>query len=301
MADRRPAASGLGALVAGVLVAASAWTAAPAAADGLDADTRVADWDTAAATLGTAGSLWEPRWRAGLRQEGRIRVVADTLAFANGAVIAGDTAAAARYGRGERSFRIAEKWADTGWAAEPAFTTSTAKVETVALRLGSPGMRTTVRATVYADCFEQPADADPEPVPRGFRCTRADVLRTGGYLVMTARPASTMTAPGTTSVVISTRGIRYAELLRIARNLQQVAGAPTVAGSAQMVGMCRQMVTGPMTVAQADAFARSNGYTARVGSVDGQSLPVTADFRPDRFTLAVVGGDQGTVTGCTYG
>jgi hypothetical protein len=285
----------------GAVIAASAWAAPPAAADGMDADARVPDWDTAAATLGTAGSLWEPRWQAGLRQEGRIRVVADNLAFANGAVTAGDTAAAARYGRGDRSFRIAEKWADTGWAAEPVFTTSTAKVETVALRLGLPGMRTTVRATVYADCVEQPTDADPQPIPRGFRCSRADVLRTGGYLVMTARPASTMTAPGNTSVVISTTGLRFGELLRIARNLQQVAGAPTVAGSAQMVGMCRQMTSGPMTVAEATAFAQTGGYTARVGSVDGMSLPVTADYRPDRFTLAVVGGMQGTVTGCTYG
>jgi hypothetical protein len=225
-------------------------------------------------------------------------VLADNLAFANGAVTAGDTSASARYGRGGRSFWLAEKWADTGWSADPVFTTSTAKVETVTLRLGTPGMRTSVKATVYANCFPQPTDADPTPVPRKFRCSRADVASTGGYLVMTARPASTMTAPGDTSIVITSRGVTFRELLRIARSMQQVAGAPTVAGSAQMVAMCRQMVTGAMTAEQASAFAASNGYTARVGSIDGQSLAVTADYRPDRFTLTTVGG---AVTGCTYG
>jgi hypothetical protein len=58
------------------------------------------------------------------------------------------------------------------------------------------------------------------------------------------------------------------------------------------------MVTGRMTAAQATAFAESNGYTARVGSIDGQPQAVTADYRPDRFTLDLVGG---VVTGCTYG
>ena len=46
------------------------------------------------------------------------------------------------------------------------------------------------------------------------------------------------------------------------------------------------------------AFAASNGYSARVGSIDGESLAVTADYRPDRFTLSTV---SGAVTSCTYG
>lgn len=292
---RRPAVVAVAALAT---VLAVGTTGPSAAADGLDADTRVASWDVAAATLGTAGSLWEPRWTAELGRTTRVQVVADNLAFADGSVTAGDTSASARYGRGGRSFWLAEKWADTGWSADPVFTTSTAKVETVTLRLGSPGMRTSVRATVYANCFAQPEDADPTPVPKRFRCTRADVASTGGYLVMTARPASTMTAPGDTSIVITSRGVTFRELLRIARSMQQVAGTPTVAGSAQMVAMCRQMVSGAMTAQQASAFAASNGYTARVGSIDGQPQAVTADYRPDRFTLTTVGG---AVTGCTYG
>ena len=296
MADR--ARRSAGAVVAALAAVLTATVAGPSAADGMDADTKVGSWDVAAATLGTAGSLWEPRWTAELDRTTRIRVIADNLAFADGAVTAGDTSASARYGRGARSFWLAEKWADTGWAADPVFTTSTAKVETVTLRLGTPGMRTPVKATVYANCFAQPADADPTPVPKRFRCTRADVASTGGYLVMTARPASTMTAPGDTSIVITSRGVTFRELLRIARSMQQVAGTPTVAGSAQMVAMCRQMVSGAMTAEQASAFAASNGYTARVGSIDGEAQAVTADYRPDRFTLTTVGG---AVTGCTYG
>jgi hypothetical protein len=275
--------------------------AAPAAAadDGVDLDARVSTWDVAAARLGTAGSLWEPRATGGLERTRRIAVIADNLAFAGGAVTAGDTYAGTRYGTARRGFWIDEKWADTGWAAEPVTSTSTAKVRSVRIRLGSPGTSTRVSARVYADCFAQPDDADPTRIPPGFRCTRADVLRTGGTLVMTARPPSQMTAPGTTSIVIRSTGLSFAELVRVARGLEQVAGSTGAgAGSAQMVGMCRQMVEQRMTFEQAAAFAESNGYSARIGSIDGESLPVTADYRPDRFTLSTVAN---AVTSCTYG
>jgi hypothetical protein len=269
---------------AGMAVAMGLFVAPPAAA-ATDTDTRVGSWNAAASQLGTAGSLWQPTWSAGLARSQKIRVIADNLTFANAAVTGGDTYAGGRYGSRDRVLWVDEKWADTGWAAEPVTNTSTAKVGTARIPLGSPGMRVAVTATVYANCMRQ-------------RCTRADVLASGGTLTMTARPASTMTAPGNTSIVLRSRGLTYNQLLRVARSLQQVSGAPTVAGSAQMVGMCGQMVTGRMTAAQATAFAESNGYTARVGSIDGQPQAVTADYRPDRFTLDLVGG---VVTGCTYG
>jgi hypothetical protein len=275
--------------------------AAPAAAadNSPDADTRVASWDVAAARLGTAGSLWEPQETVELARTRRIAVLAERLAFANGAVTSGDTFAGTRYGTAKRNFWIEEKWADTGWAAEPVTSTSTAKVRNVRVRLGSPGTSITVTARVYADCFEQPSDDDPKPIPARFRCTRGDVLRSGGTLVMTARPPSQMTAPGTTSIVIRSTGLTFAELVSVARSLEQVAGAAGAgAGSAQMVGMCRQMVDQRMTVEQAAAFAESNGYTARVGSIDGVPQAVTADYRPDRFTVSTV---SGAVTSCTYG
>lgn len=287
-------------LVAAAAAAVLVMGAGPAMAadDPMDIQAKAGSWDEAAAALGTAGSLWEPQRTADLDRTRKFDVVADNLAFENGAATAGDTAVGTRYGKGKRAFWIEEKWANTGWAAEPVTSTSTAKVGKVRLRLGEPGMRYTVVATVYADCFEQPKSADPRPIPKRFRCTRGDVLEYGGTLTMRARPASTMTAPGRTSIVVRTKGLTYRELLSVARSVQQVAGAPTYPGSAQMVGMCRQMVDGTMTPDQAQAFAVSNGYTTRVGTIDGQPQAVTADYRPDRFTLETV---NGVVTSCTYG
>jgi hypothetical protein len=283
-------------------VASVAISAIPASAtvpSGADLTSKAPSWDLAAAKLGVAGSLWEPGRTIGLPRVGRIDVIADNLTFSAGSARSGDTFAGARYGTSKRGFTIAEKWADTGWAAEPAYTTSMARVHTVTVGLGLPGTRLPVRVEILANCFPQPADKDPRPVPRGFRCTKADVLRTGGVLRMTARPSSTMTAPGNTSIVVTSTGLTYGQLITLAHGLEQVAGSPADgAGSAQMVAMCGQMSAGAMTSDQAQAFAGSSGYTTRVGSVDGQPQALTGDYRPDRFTLAI---DGGSVTSCTYG
>jgi hypothetical protein len=283
------------------LLAAGALAVVPAVAapSPFDVDEKVPTWDVGAARLGIAGSLWEPANSLGLPRTRRVVVIADHLTFGQGAVLSGDTYAGSRYGARGRSFWLDEKWANTGWAAEPPTSTSRAPVGRVRIRLGSPGMRTSVTARVFANCFPQPTNADPQEIPRRFRCERSDVLRTGGTLVMTARPASQMTAPGNTSVVIRSSGLRYSELVAIASSLVQVAGAAgSGAGSAQMVGMCRQMTEGAMTFDQASAFAQANGYTVRVGSIDGQPQAVTMDYRPDRFTVALA---SGVVTSCSYG
>lgn len=287
-------------VISAVVSGIAALSGAPAqAATGPDVKARAMSWDQAAARLGTAGSLWDPVSTAGLRRVGPISVLADLLTFANGRAISGDTFAGATYGRGATTFTISEKWANTGWAAEPAFSTSMARVGVVSIAIGQPGMRSRVKALVYANCFVQPTDSDPTSVPSGYRCNRSQVLTTGGVLVMTARPASTMTAPGNTSIVIQTTGLSYSQLVGIAASLQQVAGALTTgSGSGQMVAMCRQMTTGRMTFDQASAFAQSNGYFARVGSSDGMQQAVTADFRPDRFTVAIT---SNVVTACSYG
>ena len=65
-----------------------------------------------------------------------------------------------------------------------------------------------------------------------------------------------------------------------------------------MVAMCGQMVDGPMTSEKASAFAASNGYSMRVGNIDGEPQMVTMDFRWDRFTVSLV---KDVVTSCTYG
>ena len=116
---------------------------------------------------------------------------------------------------------------------------------------------------------------------------------------MTVQPASQMTAPGSTTVVITTTGLTFHQLMSIASSLQQVAGsAAGGAGSAQMQGMCGHMAAQQMTADAAHSFAVAYGYTTRVGSVDGVGLAVTADYRPDRFTLSLV---SGAVSSCAYG
>ena len=285
--------------------AAALPSAHPNARPATDTTVKASSWQEAASQLGTAGSLWEPASTAGLKRTKPIVVIADGLTFASGRARSGDTFAGGTYGaaRGASasrpSFTIVEKWADTGWAAEPATSTSMARVGSTPIRLGSPGTEVTLTAQVFANCFVQPSSGNPKNVPAGYRCSKADVARTGGVLRMTARPASTMTEPGRTSIVITSTGLTYAQLVAIASSLEQASGGGgDVTGSAQMVAMCGQMVDGAMTYEKASAFAASNGYSMRIGSIDGEAQMVTMDFRWDRFTVSLV---KNIVTGCTYG
>lgn len=274
--------------------------AAPAAAEestgGFSA--RASSWAQAANFLGTAGSLWRPAYAAGLKKAGPIDVLGDGITVADDVATGGSTFAGVTYGSGDRSLSIAERWARTSWAAEPPTDIRRALVGRETVLLGDPGTQIPVTATIYANCYTEALSGDAPPPPNDLRCARSDVRTYGGTLVMTARPPSTMTAPGTTRIQMDSTGLSYQQLLRAARSLTQVMGSPMVPPSAQMVGMCQQMVDESMTQAQAASFAESNGYSLRVGSVDGQPMAVTLDYRPDRFTVALVGG---TVDGCTYG
>lgn len=273
--------------------------AGPASA--IDTRTQATTWEQAAAQLGMAGSLWEPVRTAGLKLRGPLTVLSDNLVFANGSPTAGDTAVSGRYGTNRRGFTILEKWANTGWAADPTPSTERAPVGTVRIPLGAPGTQRVVTATIASDCVAQPKNADPKPVPRNVRCSKSDVLTHGGVLTMTARPSSTMTAPGNTSVVIESTGLSYTQLIAIARSLIQwgPGGANDGAGSAQMRAMCQQMIDGKMTLEQAQAFADSNGYgSVRAATIDGQPQALTMDYRWDRFNVDLT---KGAVTGCTYG
>lgn len=260
---------------------------------------RVATWDAAAARLGVAGSLWEPTVTQGLDPAGPVLVRAAGVRIESAAVSAGRTQAERRYGSASRGFRIIEKWAETRWVRTPGRSRTIGRVGPTTVLLGGPAAQLRVRVMVYANCEDRPVPLRPDRVPFDERCTTEDVRRTGGVLTMTARPASDRAAPGETSIVIESTGLSYRQLLDVAASLQQVAGAPAGgAGSAQMVGMCRQMTTGRMTAEQASRFAGASGYLTRVGSIDGQPQAVTADYRPDRFTLAL---QAGTVVSCTYG
>lgn len=76
------------------------------------------------------------------------------------------------------------------------------------------------------------------------------------------------------------------------------SAAEGAAGTPEMRALCNQMVTEGLTPEAATTLAESNGYVARVGSIDGVPQAVTMDYREDRFTFDVAAG---LVTGCTYG
>ncbi len=65
-----------------------------------------------------------------------------------------------------------------------------------------------------------------------------------------------------------------------------------------MVSLCEQMVADGLSAEEATALAEAEGYTARIGSIDGEPQPTTRDYRPDRFTFEVV---DGAVVSCQYG
>lgn len=185
-------------------------------------------WGKAAAELGVNGSLYQPRYRAGLKQISKIDVLGikrkgnspETYTYRQ-------TYAGTTYKKGNKSFSIDEKWADTEWAAEPTTDVAsrpvggTGSAGVVTIRLGDPGMKTTVKAKIYANCDVTVYDTG---IKDRKTCIKRDVKRYGGTLVMTAKPASTMTEPGRTTVVIDSVGLTYAQLIKIASNLKQVSG-----------------------------------------------------------------------------
>ena len=292
-------------VMAGILVPLLG-TAPALAADAVDTSVEVSvdTWAEAADVLGPAGSLWRPSYTAGLKQDGRIDVVAEGITMKDGAVTGGSTFAGSTYGSSRKEkVTIVEKWAQTYWAADPQTDIRRAPVGRVMVSLGDPGTKVKVPAMIYANCYTKALSGDAPPPPASLRCSKADVRKYGGTLVMTARPSSTMGAPGRSNLQIDVTGVSYRDLVRVASSLEQVPGDYTLdgielVGSAEMRGICGQMVSDRMSLEAAQAFAQQSGYTVRAGSIDGVGQPVTMDFRTDRVTVALNGG---VVTDCTYG
>lgn len=187
----------------------------PASADTQNART----WAGAAQLAGDDGSLWQPTYRAGVKRSVPLEVAQETYDQGQQAM-----AVFASYGDNTRGFTILEKYDGYAWALDAEPNRSAAPLGTFTVRLGDPDTSIAIKARVSANCWEPEATTNPTLPPKNFRCTKADVKRYGATLTMIAKPPSTMTAPGTTEVIIQSRGISFTQLMRIASNLQQIMG-----------------------------------------------------------------------------
>jgi len=169
-----------------------------------------ATWQRAARALEPIGILYRPTFRAGLKQNSRI----DVLAFERSTktrerIRYSSMLITANYTKRLRSFSIMEKKANVKWAARRVADPGQRIVESRMIRLNDS--KTKVRATIYANCVV----AEPEVAVRsGTRCTKADVKTYGGLLVMKA--------PARTSIIVESNGLSYSELIGVARGLKQV-------------------------------------------------------------------------------
>ena len=184
------------------------------------ADTQTArTWAAAAQLAGPDGSLWQPTYRAGLKRSGPIDVVTDTYDDGTKAM-----SVSAAYGDNTKGFSILQTYDGYTPALDAAPDRSAAPVGRFTIRLGDPDTSIAIRVRVDANCWEPDYTPNPTPPPKGFRCSKADVKKYGATLTMTAKPPSTMTAPGTTDIIIQSQGISFRQLMRIASNLQQIMG-----------------------------------------------------------------------------
>ncbi len=177
-------------------------------------------WAKAATTLGPDGSLWQPTFAAGLKQSGGIEVSKGNPVkqFGNAAV--------ATYVSGKKQMVIYENWAGVPSAVDPAPSTRRFPVGTPTIKLGGPDTPIAIKTQVSADCYQAKLKKGLLPAPpANFTCKASDVSKFGGELRMTAKPSNTMGSPGNTDVVIQVSpGVSYQQLLKIASDLQQVAG-----------------------------------------------------------------------------
>ena len=193
----------LAVLMIGVVVPSSSF-AAKAVVDSY------ATWQKAARALEPADVLYRPTFRAGLKQNSRIDILAfKHLTETDQRVKYSSMLITVNYSKRLRSFSIMEKRANVKWAARRVADPGQRLVERRTIRLNDS--KTRVRATIYANCALAELGVAVQP---GTRCTKADVKTYGGLLVMKA--------PAKTSIIVESKGLSYSELVAVARGLKQV-------------------------------------------------------------------------------
>lgn len=165
-------------------------------------------WQSAALALDSAGTLYYPSFRAGLKQDSRIDVLAFTPKTKSGdGVQYLSMLVTGSYKNRDGSFSLMEKYASTKWAARRVADKGQRIVTQQTIKMKEGGLK--VRSTIYANCAA--TDADPALAQKKF-CSRADVEMFGGLLVMET--------PGETSIIIESNGLTFQQLVAIARGLK---------------------------------------------------------------------------------
>lgn len=176
---------------------------------------KFANWEVAARALGDAGVLYQPRYRVGLKQDGPIEVLAfgkkgnDARPFAQ-------TSVSASFGNTTKNFIIDQKWTNTEWAARPTVSPARRPVGKIKVTSDS-GSELTL--SIYANCDLNVEDPN---TPVRTKCLKRDVLRYGGSLELLTPVTAGLSLKGRNNVVIRSRGLTYAQLVKIATGLEQV-------------------------------------------------------------------------------
>jgi len=165
-------------------------------------------WQRAALALDFEGVLYRPTFRAGLKQDSRIDVLAFKRKTKSGsATKLSSMLITASYTGRLGSFSLMEKYAQAKWAARRVADPGQRIVARPILKMNE--IESKVRVVVYANCAVVEPGLTTEPKTN---CSKADVKSFGGLLVMTA--------PKKTSIIIESSGLTFQELVAIARGLK---------------------------------------------------------------------------------
>lgn len=169
-------------------------------------------WQRAALALDSRGSIYYPSFRAGLKQESRIDVLAFTRKTKsdNGVKYSSMLVTGSYKGR-QGSFSLMQKYASAKWAARRVADPGQRIVSQRVIKMNSSG--TDVKTIIYANC------AVPAPdmaVGQKRVCSQAEVKSSGGLLVMET--------PDETSIIIESVGLTFQQLIAIARGLKPLEG-----------------------------------------------------------------------------
>jgi hypothetical protein len=167
-------------------------------------------WQRAALALDSEIRLYYPSFRAGLKQESRIDVLAFTRKTKSGnGVKYSSMLVTGSYKNRHGAFSLMEKQASATWAARRVVDPGQRIVSQRTIKMDARD--TKVPSTIYANC----AVPDPENAVEPKKvCSQADVKLFGGLLVMETA--------GGTSVIIESVGLTFQQLISIARGLKSL-------------------------------------------------------------------------------